>query len=143
MVEEAKQRRKKLKLTQQRLALLAKVSTPTISRFENGEQDIQWSSIHGILSCLGLIDERRLDFPDPRPRYRAGIGVNFLGKEGDHQVQCLISEEALQDSFNSDGENPMKIFKKNQKAIEQRARQKYLLSTNSKNKEILVTNNDF
>lgn len=143
MVEEAKQRRKKLKMTQQRLAFVAKVSAPTISRFENGEKDIQWSSIHRILSSLGLIDECRLDFPAPNPTYRSAVGVEFWGKDGKENIQCLISEEALQDCFNSDRQDSLKIFKKHQKEIEQRARQKYLYSDLKDRQKITITNNDF
>ena len=43
LVEEARRRRKELKLTQQRLAAIADVSAPTVSRFENGEKNIQLS----------------------------------------------------------------------------------------------------
>jgi DNA-binding XRE family transcriptional regulator len=60
IVEEARQRRKGQKLTQQRLAELAGVSTPTISRSENGAKDIQLSSVTSILGVLGMIDDRAL-----------------------------------------------------------------------------------
>ncbi len=143
MVEEAKQRRKKLKLTQQRLALLANVSTPTISRFESGEKDIQWSSIHRILSCLGLSNESRLAFPDPQPVYHRGRGVEFWGHDGDIKIQCSISEEALQDRFNSDGEDSFKIFKKHQKSIEQRTWRKYLYAKDGRSTTVSITNEDF
>jgi transcriptional regulator with XRE-family HTH domain len=57
LVKEAKQRRKALKLTQQRLAVIADVSTPTLSRFENGEKNIQLASALAILKALGLVVE--------------------------------------------------------------------------------------
>jgi predicted transcriptional regulator len=63
IVEEAKQRRKGQKLTQQRLGKLAGVSTPTISHFEGGERDIQLSTVTNILGVLGMLDERVLVLP--------------------------------------------------------------------------------
>lgn len=56
LVEEAIKRRKALGLTQQRLAVLANISTPTVSRFENHKEDIQLSSILAILKVLGMLD---------------------------------------------------------------------------------------
>ncbi len=73
LVEEAKYRRKQQKITQQQLALLAEVSTPTLSRFENGEKDIQLSSILNILTVLGMVDQSRLDFPQPKAEYSRSI----------------------------------------------------------------------
>ena len=143
IIEEAKQRRKALKLTQQRLALIANVSTPTISRFENGEKDIQWSSILNILTSLGLVDQHRLDFPHPEPKHYTDEGVEFWGKDGDKKIRCYISEDSLQDQFNSNNENSLKIFKKNQTDIEQRARRKYLYDNTQIENEVIITNNDF
>ncbi|WP_373533458.1 helix-turn-helix domain-containing protein [Vampirovibrio sp.] len=56
LVEEALRRRKALGLTQQRLAALASISTPTVSRFENHKEDIQLSSILAILKVLGMLE---------------------------------------------------------------------------------------
>ena len=56
LVEEALRRRKALGLTQQRLAALANISTPTVSRFENHKEDIQLSSILAILKVLGMLE---------------------------------------------------------------------------------------
>lgn len=53
--QEAKLRRVNQRFTQKRLAMIADVSVPTISRFENGKQDIQLKSVIKILSCLGLV----------------------------------------------------------------------------------------
>jgi len=43
-------------LTQVRLAQLVGISTPTISRFEKGEKDIQISTALRILTVLGMTD---------------------------------------------------------------------------------------
>lgn len=61
-VEEAKYRRKKPRITQQQLALLSQISTPTISRFESGRDDIELSSVLSILGALGMADKRLLVF---------------------------------------------------------------------------------
>ena len=100
IVEEAKQRRKAQKLTQERLAELAGVSTPTISHFESGKKDLQLSTVNSILKVLGMLDERTLIFPDPRPRRDFDrMSVVFDGRDGDKTVRCAISEEALGDHF--------------------------------------------
>lgn len=54
IVNRAVKRRKELGITQKRLALLANVSTPTISRFENNDQDIKLSSVLAIINVLGV-----------------------------------------------------------------------------------------
>ena len=41
VVERAVKRRKELRFTQKRLALVANISTPTVSRFENNDKDIK------------------------------------------------------------------------------------------------------
>lgn len=54
LVKRAVQRRRELGFTQKRLSLLANVSTPTISRFENNNDDIKLSSALAILKVLGI-----------------------------------------------------------------------------------------
>lgn len=125
IVEEAKQRRKAQRLTQSRLAEMAAVSTPTISRFESGDKDIQLSTVMRILTVLGMNDQRSLIFPE-RKAYSASRTVIFLGKDGDKEVVCAISDEALADHFHGDGQNPLKVFQANRENIEHQARRKYL-----------------
>ena len=55
LVEEAIRRRKERKISQRRLAAIADVSQPTVSRFERREDDIQLSSAIKILDVLGLV----------------------------------------------------------------------------------------
>ena len=57
LVEEAIKRRKERKISQRRLAAIAEVSQPTISRFEQRKDDIQLSSAIKILSVLGLAEK--------------------------------------------------------------------------------------
>jgi transcriptional regulator with XRE-family HTH domain len=146
IVEEAKRRRKAQKLTQKRLALIAKVSTPTISRFESGEQDIQLSSIITILSVLGLIDKRTLTFPTPKQKYNfeRAVVVFWGYTDGHQEIRCAISLEALQDHFdnNSHDDNALHIFNKHQKAIEHEARRKYLANQFEPDGSILIKSND-
>ncbi len=113
-------------MTQQRLAALAGVSAPTISHFENGQKDIQLSTITRILGVLGMLDERALNFPAPKARYDSDrMSVVFEGRDGDRKVRCLISEEALEDHF-GDTDDPLKTFQTNRERIESEARRKYL-----------------
>ena len=57
LVEEAIKRRKERKISQRRLAAIAEVSQPTVSRFEQRKDDIQLSSAIKILSILGLVEK--------------------------------------------------------------------------------------
>ena len=67
-VEEAVRRRRGMKLTQKQLAALAKVSTPTVSRFENNEK---------VVEQIGA-------FPDHR--------LLVAGKRRDHGLGCFLAE---------------------------------------------------
>ncbi len=54
LVEEAVRRRKKQKITQKQLAILAGVSGPTVNRFEQGKTNVTLESCLKILRLLGL-----------------------------------------------------------------------------------------
>ncbi len=54
IVIEAIARRKKLKFTQEKLALLAGVSKPTLNKFEQGEKGVSIENALKILFQLGL-----------------------------------------------------------------------------------------
>lgn len=143
LVEEAKQRRKAQKLTQQRLAELAKVSTPTISRFENGEKDIQLSTILKIFAVLGMADERRLIFSDSSAHHDFDRGiVVFKGEDGNKTIKCAISDEALADHFDGDHKDPLKVFVSNRDRIEHEVRRKYLAGAIEADGSVLVKTSD-
>lgn len=55
IVEEAIKRRKELKFTQEKLAVLAGISKPTLVRFENRQKNITVKSAFSILNLLGLL----------------------------------------------------------------------------------------
>jgi transcriptional regulator with XRE-family HTH domain len=116
-----------MKLTQKQLASLAKVSTPTISRFENDEKDLQLSSVLAILDVLGMTDKRTLVFTDPEFQRDTSDAIVFWGRDGETKVRCRISREALDDHF-SEGDKlrPEAAFKKHRREIEALARRKYL-----------------
>lgn len=116
-----------MKLTQRELAALAKVSTPTVSRFEQQAKDVQLSSALAILDVLGMTDKRMLTFPDKQFEYDTWKGVTFWGQEGTTRVRCRIAREALSDHF-SEGDRlrPEAAFEKHRAAIEAIARRKYL-----------------
>lgn len=127
LVEEAVRRRRGMKLTQKQLASLAKVSTPTISRFENDEKDLQLSSVLAILDVLGMTDKRTLVFTDPEFRRDSNDTIVFWGKDGETKVCCRISRAALDDHFSeNDKLRPEAAFKKHRQEIEALARRKYL-----------------
>jgi len=56
IVEQAIKQRKALKFSQRRLAAIAGISQPTLSRFEQCRADIQLSTVFAILDVLGMLD---------------------------------------------------------------------------------------
>ena len=144
IVQEAKQRRKTQKLTQQRLAMLANVSTPTISRFESGSNDIELSSILNILNMLGMVDQRNLIFPDiPNAQYDHHRRiVVFWGKDNTKSIHCAISSEALDEHYRSKRKDPLKIFLENHTSIEHEALRKYINNQFEANDYILIKSED-
>lgn len=54
IVDKVKSERKKQKLSQKRLSAISGISTQTISRFEQAEEDIQVSTVINIADILGL-----------------------------------------------------------------------------------------
>src|SRR5882724_6027329 len=123
LVDEAIRRRRGMKLTQRDLAALAKVSAPTVSRFELAAKDVQLSSALAILDALGMTDKRTLVFPDKEYSYDTSAGVTFWGQDGTTRVRCQISRPALDDHF-SDGDRlrPQAAFEKHRDDIEALAR---------------------
>lgn len=143
LVEEAKQRRKAQKLTQARLAILAGVSTPTVSRFESAETDIQLPTVLSILGVLGMTDKRVVVFPAPDARYDSiHRVVIFTGKDGDKTVLCGISREALDDHFGGDNKNPVTVFTAHHERIEHLARRKYLVGHTEPDGSVLIKSKD-
>jgi transcriptional regulator with XRE-family HTH domain len=139
LVEEAVRRRRRLRLTQKQLASLAKVSTPTVSRFEQAEKDIQLSTVLSILDTLGMTDKRTLTFPDEKLHVDIDDAVIFWGREAEKRVRCRISREALDDHFSDNGRlKPDAAFKKYRGEIEGLARRKYLLNQLEPDGTVLV-----
>jgi len=57
LVKEAIRRRKERNISQRRLATIAEISQPTVSRFERQKQNIQLSSAMKIFDILGMIEK--------------------------------------------------------------------------------------
>jgi transcriptional regulator with XRE-family HTH domain len=129
-----------MNLTQKQLATLAKVSTPTVSRFELAEKNIQLSSLLAILDVLGMTDKRTLEFTDPAYSYDIAAGATFRGEDGEKRVRCRISREALDDHFSDHGKlRPEAAFKKHRRDIESLARRKYVLGKNEPDGSVLIS----
>lgn len=56
LVSEAKRRRKAQRFTQEKLAVIARVSKPTLNKFEQGSRHISIDNALKILRVLGLAD---------------------------------------------------------------------------------------
>jgi len=128
-----------MNLTQQQLATMAKVSTPTISRFEQSDRNIQLSSVLVILEVLGMTDTRTLTFPDQNYQFDSVEGVTFFGQDGVRRIKCKISREALDDHFSDrDRLRPNDAFLKYRGDIESIARRKYLTGQIEPDGSILI-----
>jgi transcriptional regulator with XRE-family HTH domain len=143
LVAEAIRRRKGLNLTQKQLATLASVSTPTISRFEQNQQDIQLSTVLAILAVLGMLDQRELLFTDKEWQRDLDDSIVFWGQDGERRVRCRISREALEDHFSErDQLRWEKGFVKYREDIEAFARKKYLLGQLEPDGSVLIKPSD-
>lgn len=132
-----------MNLTQKQLASLAKVSTPTISRFEQDDSNLQLSSVLSILDVLGMTDKRLLVFADENFARDDAGSIVFWGQDRETRVRCRISREALDDHF-SEGDKlkPDAAFRKYRKEIESLARRKYLSGQREPDGSVLIRTND-
>jgi transcriptional regulator with XRE-family HTH domain len=130
-----------MNLTQQQLASLAKVSTPTVSRFEQADKNIQLSSVLAILDVLGMTDKRTLVFDADHKT--VDYSIIFWANDGETRVRCLISREALDDHFSDNGRLRFEAaFKRHRDDIEALARRKYLLGQREPDGSVLIRTGD-
>ena len=135
-----------MNLTQERLAAIADVSTPTVSRLEGGDKNIQLSSALSILEALGMVEKRLLEFSDDTVRYddRREV-ILFHGESGEKDVYCAISREAIEDHFKpKGGGKPARIaaFKRHRRTIEEIAERKFRARQIEPDGTILVRSTD-
>lgn len=146
LVEEALRRRKAQKLTQRRLAAIADVSTPTVSRFESGDKNIQVASVLAILEALGMTERYGMDFPEKIERYDFDRDVVlFPGKTAEGEVTCAISGEALEDHFDARGTSQrsrLAAFKAHRSEIESAARRRFDTGQRERDGSILIRSSD-
>ncbi len=90
-----------------------------------------------------MVDERNLSFHEPKGRYDSErMSVSFEGSDGANTVRCAISGEALNDHFDGDGCDPLKVFTANVERIEHEARCKYLAGKIEPDGSILIRASD-
>lgn len=90
-----------------------------------------------------MTDQRRLDFPEPKPVYLPDrMVVRFWGKDGENRVICEISRETLDDHYQGDDKDKLKVFHVNQAAIEHEARRKYLDNRLEPDGSVLIRTGD-
>ncbi|MGH7005790.1 MAG: DUF1488 family protein, partial [Alphaproteobacteria bacterium] len=130
LVEEARRRRKAQRLTQQRLAAIADVSAPTVSRFESGEKNIQLASVLAILEALGMTERSPIDFPDKTETFDSTRDVVlFPARTASGEITCAVSGEALEDRFGARGASQrarLAAFRHQRSKIEDAARRKFV-----------------
>lgn len=72
-------------------------------------------------------ENKELVFPAPEERFDAmRDAVVFWGLDRGERIQCVISEESLDDHFHGDKRNKLEVFRENRSAIEELAQRKYL-----------------
>lgn len=122
---------------------MAGVSTPTISHFENGDKNIQLSTVISILAVLGMNDQRHLIFPEHNEDYdHRRMIVVFTGQDGERSIHCAVSREVLVDYFGGDGKDPLKVFQANRQKIQHEVRRLYLLKNIETDNFILLTSKE-
>lgn len=131
-----------MNLTQQQLASLARISTPTVSRFEQADKNTQFSSVLAILEVLGMTDKRTLSF-DADHKPDLDDSIVFWGNDGKTRVRCRISRDALDDHFSDDGRLRFEAaFKKSRADIEALARRKYVLDQREPDGTVFIRTSD-
>lgn len=126
------------------MAALANISTPSVSHFENGSNDIQLSTALAILSVLGMTDDRVLRFTALDAYYQPDkAAIFFKGYEGDSLILCGISKEALQDHFGLvAAKKPLQVFKANESLILSIAKKKFSLQAFELDGSLLIKTED-
>jgi len=90
-----------------------------------------------------MIDDRTLVFADKDARYDSVRDVAvFEGKDGDRTIRCAISREALEDHFDGNTNDPLKVLRANRDRIEHEARRKYLDGRMEADGSILIRTGD-
>lgn len=132
--------------TQQRLAAIADLSTPTVSRFESGDLNIHLASALSILQALGMIERPAIGFPDKIARYDPDRDVVlFPGQTDDGEMTCAISGEALEDHFDARGTSQrarLAAFRANRDDIEAAAYRKVVSRRTEPDGSILIRSED-
>ncbi len=90
-----------------------------------------------------MLDERTLVFDDTRAVYDPiRDTVVFRGKDGDKIITLAISREALDDHYDGDHKDKLKVFKANHESIEHEARRKYLAGNVEADGSVLIKTGD-
>ena len=128
------------------MAAIADVSTPTVSRFENGEKNIQLASVLAILDALGMVERPVIEFPDKVERFdldRDVVMFPALSAEG--EISCAITGDALADHFEARGSGRralMAAFRRQRSQIEDAARRKFMARNREPDGSILIRSAD-
>ncbi len=97
IITTAKATRKELGLTQERLAAIAGVSTPAVSRFEAESEKIELVTVFKILEALGMLGHIRFQNDERWDGERHA--VSFSARYGGKDIVCLVSLEAIEDNL--------------------------------------------
>ena len=88
-------------------------------------------------------ENKELIFPAPEERYDTSRNVVvFWGLDRNQRIQCVISEEALDDHFHGNNRNKLEVFRENRPAIEELARRKYLSGNVKRDGSVLIRTAD-
>lgn len=122
------------------------MSTPTVSRFENGEKNIQLASVLAILGALGLLEQPSITFPDRIERYDPDRDlVLFPARTPGGEITCAVSGEALKDRFGTRGGGEgarLSAFRVHRDEIEAAVRRKYEAGRTERDGSLLIRSSD-
>lgn len=122
------------------------MSTPTVSRFEGGDRNIQLASALAILDALGLVEHSPITFPAKVERYDGERDlVLFAARTGDGEIDCAVSGEALEDHYGARGASErarLAAFRAHRSEIEEAARRKFTARSLERDGSILIRSGD-
>jgi len=89
------------------------------------------------------LERHDLTFPAPMESCVFGRDmVLFYGQDGEAVVRCAITNEALDDHFQGDGQDKLEVFRANRQAIEQEVRRQYNAGDTEVDGSILIHSGD-
>lgn len=122
------------------------MSTPTVSRFETGNRNIQLASVLAILEALGMVDHSPIEFPEKVEQYDGDRDVVIFPARTHHgDIDCAVTGEALEDRYGARGASQrarLAAFRARRSEIEAAARTRFVARQTEPDGSILIRSID-